>query len=274
MDQTKQSEKRPLLLLTNDDGIYAPGISCLWKALAAADFADLAIAAPAVERSGAGVSITWDRPVHIQKLQWEEKIPAWSIDGSPADCVKLGTYFLVDRRPDLIVSGVNAGSNAGRNVLHSGTVGAVIEGLFRGIPGVAFSCENGENPNFHVAEKYIAAVVQYVLDHPQPEGTFLNVNFPHVAQKEVKGFKLTRQGRGRWSDDPKLHRNHDKGASWWIGGKPQELDEDDDCDIAWMRKGYMTAAPIHVHELTDREFFEKSKDSFEKYFIAGKVLSL
>ena len=266
MDQTKHEGRRPHLLLTNDDGLYAPGISCLWKALHAADFADISLVAPAVERSGCGVSITWDRPVHIQKVDWEEGLPAWSVDGSPADCVKLGTRLLVDRPPDLIVSGINAGSNAGRNVLHSGTVGAVVEGLFRGIPGVALSCENGQKPNFHVAKKYVASVVQYVLDHPQPEGTFLNVNFPEVAQESVKGFRLTRQGRGRWSEDPKLHRDHEAGSSWWIGGKPEELDESPDCDIALMRKGYMTAVPIHVHEMTDRKVFEERADSFEKYF--------
>lgn len=271
MAQTKQSGKRPLLLLTNDDGIHAPGISYLWKALDTADFADLAIVAPRVERSGSGVSITWDRPVHIQEVSWEKEVPAWAIDGSPADCVKLGTHMLLKRTPDLVVSGINAGSNAGRNVLHSGTVGAVIEGLFRGIPGIAFSCENAEEPNFHVAIKYVTEVIQFVLENPLPEGSFLNVNFPHAAQDEVKGFKLTRQGKGRWSEDPKLHCNHESGASWWIGGKPQELDEHADSDLAWLREGYMTATPLHVHELTDRNFFEEKKGSFENYFIDRKV---
>ncbi|MCH9610778.1 MAG: 5'-nucleotidase SurE [Chlamydiales bacterium] len=266
MDQTKQ--KRPLLLLTNDDGLYAPGISTLWKAIAEADFADIAIVAPTVERSGCGVSITWDRPIHIQKVEWENGIPAWAIDGAPADCVKLGVRILLDREPDLIVSGINAGSNAGRNVLHSGTIGAVVEGLFQGIPGIALSCEDGKKPNFHVARKYVADVIRYVLEQPQPEGTFLNVNFPHAAQEEVKGFKLTRQGKGRWSEQPKMHRDHEEGSSWWIGGKPQELDEDKDCDIAWMRQGYMVATPLHMHELTDHAVFEKRKESFENYFIA------
>jgi len=266
MDQTKRYGKRPHLLLTNDDGIFAPGLSTLWEALHAADFADISIVAPSCERSGTGVSITWDRPLHVQKEEWRETA-AWSIDGSPADCVKLGTRLLLKERPDLVVSGINAGSNAGRNVLHSGTVGAVIEGLFRGIPGIAFSCENGKNPNFHVAAKYVASLVEYVLENPQPEGTFLNVNFPDAAQDVVKGFRLTRQGRGRWSEDPRLHRNHETGSSWWIGGKPEELlDESPDCDIALLRQGFVTAVPIHVNELTDRKFFEEKAASFEQYF--------
>ncbi|MCP5470167.1 MAG: 5'/3'-nucleotidase SurE [Chlamydiales bacterium] len=257
---------RPHLLLTNDDGIEALGLSTLWKALHAADFADISIVAPAKEQSGTGVSITWNRPLHIQEVEWAGNTQAWSVEGSPADCVKLGARVILDRKPDLVVSGINAGSNAGRNVLHSGTAGAVIEGLLRGVPGVALSCEDGDNPNYHVAELYIASIVRYVLDNPLPDGTFLNVNFPHAAQERVKGFRLTRQGRGRWAEDPKLHANHEKGASWWLGGKPQELDEDPDCDIAWMRQGYVAAAPIHIHELTDRRELRERKAHFEEYF--------
>ena len=265
MDQTKRGDMRPHLLLTNDDGINAPGLTTLWRALHKANFADISIVAPAVERSGAGVSITWDRPIHIQEVEWAESVPAWSVDGTPADCVKLGARLLLKRPPDLIVSGINAGSNAGRNVLHSGTIGAVIEGLFRGIPGIALSCEHGQDPNFHVAEKYVAACVQYVLKHPLPEGSLLNVNFPHV--EKVKGFKLTRQAKGRWGDDPRLHKTHAKGSTYWLGGKPQELPEREDCDIALMREGYVAAVPIHVHELTDRKELEARQESFEEYFL-------
>ena len=270
MGQTKQTEKRPLLLITNDDGIYAPGISILWRTLRAANFADIAIVAPAVERSGTGVSITWDRPVHIQQFDWDEGLMVWAVDGSPADCVKLGVRLLIDSTPDLIVSGINAGSNAGRNVLHSGTVGAVVEGLLRGIPGLALSCEDGQNPNFHVASKYVVDLVKFVLENPLPDGSFLNVNFPRAAEEDVKGFRLTRQGRGRWTEDPKLHRSYTESASWWIGGKPEELDEHEDCDISWLRRGYVAAAPIHVHELTDWSCLEEQKEAFEHYFVVEK----
>lgn len=266
MDQKKRGEMRPHLLLTNDDGIEAPGLSALWRTLYEADFADISIIAPSAERSGAGVSITWDRPMQIRKISWSEGISAWSVEGSPADCVKLGMRVILEKKPDLVVSGINAGSNAGRNVLHSGTVGAVIEGLLQNTPGIAFSCEDGENPNFHVAEKYLVALVHYVLENPLREGSFLNVNFPKVAQDRVKGFCLTRQGKGRWREDPRLHKNHKLGASYWLGGKPDELPEDPHCDIALLREGYLTAVPIHIHELTDREELEKKAEKFTKYF--------
>lgn len=264
--------QRPKIVITNDDGIQAPGINTLWRVLHEADFADLFIIAPTTERSGAGVSITWDKPILIQKTPWPENTPAWSVGGSPADCIKMGERIILGKKPDFIVSGINAGSNAGRNVLHSGTVGACIEGVFRGIPGIAFSCEDGDKPNYHVAEKYVAGLVKYVLGNPLPAGSFLNVNFPHAAQDEVKGFRLTRQGKGRWSEDPYLHINSESGPSYWLGGKPEEVEEDPDCDIAWLKKGYLTAVPLHVHELTEMQELKKRKESFESYFVEKELL--
>jgi 5'-nucleotidase len=256
---------RPRIILTNDDGIYAPGIERLWRVLHEANFADLYIIAPLTERSGTGVSITWDRPMLIQEVSWAENTPAWSVDGTPADCIKMATRIILKEKPDFIISGINAGSNAGRNVLHSGTVGAVIEGIFRGIPGMAFSCEDGENPNFHVAEQYIIPLTRYLMEHPLSSGSFLNVNFPHSAKEKVKGFRLTRQGKGRWAENPYLHFVTENGPSYWLGGKPEELTEDEDCDIALLKEGYLTAVPIHVHELTDREELHSRQETFETY---------
>lgn len=259
---------RPKILLCNDDGIRAPGIRHLWKALKAADFADITIIAPAHEKSGAGVSITWDRPMLIQKYNWEDdpETPAWSVDGSPADCIKMGMKIIMQTPPDIILSGINAGSNAGRNVLHSGTVGAVIEGVFRNIPGIAFSCENGRTPNFEVAEKYIVPITQYIMQKPLEAGSFLNVNIPQCCDHEVKGFRFTRQGKGRWLEDPILHLDNDKGKSYWLGGKPEELAEDDDCDIALLRQGYLTAVPIQVFDLTNIDEWQNRRSSFESIF--------
>jgi 5'-nucleotidase len=255
--------KRPKLIITNDDGIQAPGLKSLWRALHHANFADLFIIAPSHEKSGAGVSITWDRPILIEKIDWD-LTPAWSVGGTPADCIKMGERVILNSKPDLIVSGINAGSNAGRNVLHSGTVGACIEGVFRGIQGVAFSCENGADPNYHIAEKYLPLLVNYLLENPLSSGCMLNINFPHCTQDQIKGFRMTRQGMGRWSEDPILHMDTEKGPSYWLGGKPEELTEDEDSDIAWLRKGYVTAVPIRVHELTDPTELKKRQEDFKQ----------
>jgi 5'-nucleotidase len=259
-------KKRPKILLSNDDGIHAPGLRYLWQGLVEADFADIIIIAPASEKSGTGVGITWDKPMLIRKHAWENNTAAWSVDGTPADCIKMGLKVILDSAPDLILSGINAGSNAGRNVLHSGTIGAVIEGTFRGIPGAALSCENGENPNFHVAQKYVASVANYLLNNPLPSGCLLNVNFPHACKDIVKGFRFTRQGRGRWAEDPSLHFESEHGSSYWLGGKPEELPEEDDTDISLLRAGYMTAVPIQVHDLTDYRILTHRKHAFEDFF--------
>jgi 5'-nucleotidase len=259
--------QKPKIIITNDDGINAPGIKILWRVIHEANFADLFVVAPSTERSGSGVSITWDKPILVQKIEWPENTPAWSVGGTPADCIKMAERIILGNKPDFIVSGINAGSNAGRNVLHSGTIGACVEGVFRGIPGIALSCEDGANPNYHLAEKYVVDLVHYALDNPLPKGCLLNVNFPHVAENEVKGFRLTRQGKGRWSEDPFLHMDSERGASYWLGGKPEEVAEEADCDIAWLKKGYLTVVPLHVHELTDHELVKSRQKNFEAFFI-------
>jgi 5'-nucleotidase len=261
---------RPKIVITNDDGINAPGIKALWSVLDEANFADLYVIAPSTEKSGTGVGITSDKPILIQKTEWQNQTPAWSIGGTPADCIKMGTRIILGQKPDFIVSGINSGSNAGRNVLHSGTVGACIEGAFRGIPGIAFSCENGKEPNFHVAQKYILDLIRYLFDHPLPVGCFLNVNIPHAAQEDVKGFRLTRQGKGRWTEDPVLHLQTEHGPSYWLGGKPEELLEDEESDIAWLKNGYLAVVPIQVHDLTAHEELISRRESFDRYFELSK----
>lgn len=266
-------KKTPKILLTNDDGILAPGLKHLWECLHEEGFNDLIVVAPSLERSGTGVSITWDKPILIKKFPWANQASAWSVEGTPADCVKMAIRIIMESPPDLILSGINAGSNAGRNVLHSGTIGAVIEGVLRNIPGIAFSCENGDNPNYHVAKKYIGSIVNFILEHPLENGSFLNVNFPQAVEDLVRGFKFTRQGKGRWAEDPALHVETEQDRSFWLGGKPEELDEEPDCDISFLRKGYLTAVPIHVHELTSKKELERRKDIFEEFLIKknGKV---
>lgn len=253
---------RPVILISNDDGIHAPGIRALWAALHKADLWDLILVAPSTERSGAGVSITCDRPIHIQSVEWPDQTAAWSVDGTPADCVKLGERIILQKKPDLVVSGINAGSNAGRNVLHSGTVGAVIEAAFRGIPGVAFSCENNSNPNFDAAQEFVAPIVQYVLAHPLPSGVILNVNIPGV--NDILGVRWTNQGKGRWIETPYLHLNTRSGPTYFLGGMPEERD-DEEGDVAWMRKGYVAAVPIYVNDLTHEASMERC-ESFEDFY--------
>lgn len=255
---------RPFILLTNDDGITAPGIRHLWQAVH--EHADVAIIAPHSEKSGCGLGITWTKPLHVRPIQWEKNTPAWSVTGTPADCVKMGVSIILNKRPDLILSGINRGSNAGRTVLYSGTVGGIIEAAFKNIPGIAFSFSDAEGPPLSATEKYIFPLVRHVLNHPMPQGTFLNVNFPLNAAERIAGFKMAKQGLGYWVEEPD-RRIHPEGLPYyWLGGKWRPFEEDPESDVALLEQGYIAAVPIHVNQLTDQAAFTKHKALVSQLF--------
>ena len=259
--------QRPYILITNDDGIHALGIKHLWQSLK--DFADLIIVAPNKEQSSVGLSITVRDPIQIEEVFWAEGSKAWSVTGTPADCVKMALSVLSEKTPNLVVSGINRGANAGRNLLYSGTVGGAIEGVLHGIPAIAFSCSEYKLPRYDLVEKYIPKVVEYALSHPLPKGSLLNVNFPEKDNGHVKGFKMARQGLGFWGEDPSERRHPAEGHSYyWMGAKIIEFEEHEDSDIAWLNRGYMTAVPVHINELTDYDHLENKKELFEEFLEA------
>ncbi|OGN64035.1 MAG: 5'/3'-nucleotidase SurE [Chlamydiae bacterium RIFCSPHIGHO2_12_FULL_49_9] len=259
------SPHRPFLLMTNDDGIHAPGLKHLWEAVH--ESADVAIVAPQTEKSGCGLSITWAKPLRIHTMIWDKNTPAWCLNGTPADCVKMGLSVLLKKKPDLIISGINRGSNSGRTILYSGTVGGVIEGALKGIPGIAFSFSDVEAPPLSATKQYIFPLIQHLLKHPLPTGTFLNVNFPCNAKDEIKGLKMAKQGKGYWVEAPD-QRIHPEGLPYyWLGGKwGAAPDEDPESDVALLEQGYIAAVPIHVGHMTDLEAFKNQKALTEKLF--------
>lgn len=257
---------KPKILLTNDDGVHAPGIKHLWNALR--NIADLSIVAPATDKSAVGLSITLREPLVIQKVSWPEQTPAWCVNGTPADCVKLALSMILDSQPDLIISGINRGTNSGRNILYSGTVAGVIEAVFHHIPGIAFSCHDYFDPDFHQAEEVIPKIVDYILRHPLPTGTLLNVNFPPKEHGKCKGIKLTHQGKTYWKEKPTKRDHPYEGHSYyWLGVDLYECDEAEDSDVAWLEKGYCTAVPIQISELTDHSHIAAQKHHFDSWFL-------
>ncbi len=257
--------KRPFLLITNDDGIQAPGIKHLWEAVS--EFADTSIVAPNTERSGSSVSITWTKPLKIHPIQWDSPTTkAWSLNGTPADCVKMACSTLLEQMPQMIISGINRGSNAGRTVLYSGTIGGIIEGTLRGIPGIAFSFCDFTPPPLSSTKRFIFPLIDHFLKNPLPQGTFLNVTFPVNCENGVKGVRLAKQGRGYWVEDPEK-RMHPEGLPYyWLGGKWSSFNEDPESDVALLGEGYITAVPIHVDELTDLKAFNARKETLETLF--------
>lgn len=257
--------KRPFLLITNDDGINAPGIKHLWEAVH--EFADVVIVAPHAEKSGCGLSITWTKPLHIHPVKWEANASAWSLNGTPADCVKMALAVILERRPHMVISGINRGSNSGRTVLYSGTVGGVIEAALKGIPGIAFSFSDFDAPPVSVTKKYIFPIIQHFLDNPLPSGTFLNVNFPFNAKEGIKGFRMAKQGKSYWKESPDK-RLHPEGAPYyWLGGAWGGVDEEPDTDVALLDQGYIAAVPIQIGQLTCHSSYEKYKSLTEEKLI-------
>jgi 5'-nucleotidase len=248
--------KKPHLLLTNDDGIEAEGLKALIDALR--DRFRLTVIAPVLEKSGSAMSMTLREPLYVKKVHLFEEIEAYSVTGTPTDCIKLGIGGGIAEKPDLIVSGINPGTNAGRNILYSGTVGAAIQGVLAGIQSVAFSMRSFTDPNYSPALSTVVAIITYLIAHPLPEGTLLNVNFPSLAP--YKGLKWTRQGRGVWKEAP--HTPHDlkSGEAMYMLGHQEYLPEEEDGDTQWLSQGYITLVPVKVGQMTDHSLLEERKN--------------
>ncbi|MCB1113136.1 MAG: 5'/3'-nucleotidase SurE [Chlamydiia bacterium] len=255
---------KPKILITNDDGIHAPGIKALWNALK--DHCHCTVIAPHKEQSATGLSITVRDPIRVEKHLWEETI-AWAVTGTPADSVKMALSVLLEDKPDLIVSGINKGSNAGRNVLYSGTVSAVIEGALQNIPGVAFSCWDYIDPDYSLATPWVKQIVDHALSHPLPEGTLFNVNFPAKADHPYKGVKLCRQGKGYWKENPDPRSHPSEGHPyWWLGLMHADYEEEPNSDIHLLKEGYISAVPVYVGDLTHDAHLKERQALFESAF--------
>lgn len=266
--------KTPLILITNDDGIHAPGIKHLWKTLSS--IANVVVVAPAKEQSAVSLSITIRQPLRIEKVKWSwaPEAQLWSVDGTPADCVKLALSVILPQPPDLIVSGINRGSNAGRNIFYSGTVAAVIEGILHNVPGIAFSIADYTNPAYEEVEQYIPSMIQYLQEHPLPHGTYLNVNFPASIRDEFKGIRFAKQGMEYWAENPEQREHPGEGSSYyWLGAKIARFDEDHDCDIALLKEGYATAVPIHIADLTHHCHIDEQREIFENFVNKSAIFS-
>ena len=234
----------PILLLCNDDGIHAPGISVLYKAVSG--LGELRVVAPYVECSATGHAITLADPIKLTPVEKDGIYFGDAIGGTPADCIKLAVRALMkDAPPDLVLSGINLGSNTGISVIYSGTVSAATEGVILGIPGVAFSLCTYTDPQWEMAGRIAAELTQKIIETPLPPGVLLNINMPNLPYEELKGIKVTRMGRSRFIE--KFHKRLDpRGRTYyWLDGELEVRDEGDDVDIYAVRDGYVSITPIH-----------------------------
>ncbi len=247
------------ILLANDDGIYAPGLAAMEKALRT--IGDVTVIAPATEQSGVGHSITFLSPLVCKEVYDGDRLRGYAVEGSPADCVKLGVVELLEERPDLIVSGINGGLNAGINVLYSGTVGAAIEGAFFGITSIAVSLEWDEHAQFDRAAEMARQIIVQILENKSSSSRLYNLNIPTPATKLPPGeaeLKVVPMGVVRYGEhfikrkDP---RNRDY---YWATGNPPPEHGEEETDLSALEKGYLTLTPLHF-DMTERAQIDEMK---------------
>ncbi|HYG51654.1 MAG TPA: 5'/3'-nucleotidase SurE [Flavobacteriales bacterium] len=234
---------KPLILVTNDDGITARGIASLVEAVKS--FGDLVVIAPDKPQSGMGHAITVNNLLRLDKAEVFAGTDCYACSGTPVDCVKLAIYHVMHRKPDLVVSGVNHGSNASTNVLYSGTMSAAVEGALEGIPAIGFSlCDHRGEADFEASKQVIKKVVTTVLDKKLPENVCLNVNIPKGKPGDIKGLKICRQAKAFWDD--KFDRRQDMFGRdyFWLTGEFRNYDGGEDTDIWALNNNYVSVVPI------------------------------
>jgi 5'-nucleotidase len=240
------------VLVSNDDGVDAPGIRILAERLAAVG--EVTVVAPDRDRSGASNSLTLDQPIRVRRLDDGR----YRVAGTPTDCVHLALSGLLDEEPDIVVSGINNSANLGDDVIYSGTVSAAMEGRFLGLPAIAVSLAGDDQPCEHYdsAARAVLVLMQRLLTDPLPADTILNVNVPDRAWDAIEGFEVTRLGR-RHRSAPCIPQTDPRGRPmWWIGPAGEVDDAGPGTDFDAVRRGYISVTPIHV-DLTRFQALEK-----------------
>ena len=239
------------ILLTNDDGIYAPGLFALYEALKT-DY-EVHVVAPEAEMSAVGHAITLTLPLRVQKIKRNGSFFGYAIAGTPADCVKIAVQELLERPPDIILSGINLGANVGVNVLYSGTVSAATEGAFLGVRSAAISLNTRKNPDFRFAARFSKEIIRFMAESGLRGGTALNVNVPAVAPAEITGVCITRQGTARFREYFE-RRNDPRGNTYyWLSGETPVEDSNPDTDSVLLKENKITITPVHYDLTCDEE---------------------
>jgi 5'-nucleotidase len=245
---------RPLILVSNDDSLTAPGIAHLVQILQELN-AEIVVVAPNSPQSGMGHAITIGHPLRLDKSAiFGPGVEAYACSGTPADCVKIAKhYVLKNRRPDLVVSGINHGSNSSVNVLYSGTMSAAIEAAIEGLPAVGFSlCEYGDNADFSHVGPWVRQVCEHALAHGIPAHTALNVNIPKNAAGPIRGLRLARQADAKWQEEFDRRLDPYQRPYYWLLGEFVNKDRGLDTDEAALAEGYVSVVPCKF-DLTNYE---------------------
>ncbi|MCB0471495.1 MAG: 5'/3'-nucleotidase SurE [Flavobacteriaceae bacterium] len=248
--------KKPLILVTNDDGITAPGIRTLISLMN--EIGDVVVVAPNNPQSGMGHAITVNTVLRCNPVSIDDGPQLeYSCSGTPADCVKMAVNEILNKKPDLCVSGINHGSNASLNVIYSGTMSAAVEAGIEGVPAIGFSLlDYNWDADFEASKEYVRQITKNVLKNKLPEGVVLNVNIPVLKKDEIKGIKICRQAHGNWIEDFDKRVSPQGEDYYWLTGKFVNLDHGEDTDLWALEHGYVSVVPVQF-DLTAHHFIQK-----------------
>ena len=254
---------KPLILVTNDDGITSPGIRMLIKQMNI--LGDVVVVAPNSPQSGKSHAISISEPLRCDPIDIDTGPQIeYSCSGTPADCIKLAIHEILDRRPDIIVSGVNHGSNASVNVIYSGTMAAAIEGAMQGIPSIGFSILDYDwNTDFSFAEKYVSEITSKVIHQGLPNGVCLNVNIPKAKNKDYNGVRVCHQTIGKWEEDFDKRKDPFDKDYYWMSGEFKNQDDSKNCDIRTLENDFISIVPIQF-DLTSHDSIDFLGEYFNK----------
>jgi len=259
----KTENNRPLILVTNDDGIHAPGLKALIEM--ARNLGDVIAIAPDEGRSGMSHAITIKYPLRIKQLREEEGLAFYSCSGTPADCVKIAINQILGRKPDLLLSGINHGSNSSISVVYSGTMAAAIEGGLHAVPSIGLSITDySSKPDFSGAILYGERIIKQTMIDGLPQGTCLNVNFPRLPADRIRGIKICRQARGLWIEefDKRIDPHHRD--YFWLTGYFENYEPDaEDTDEWALKNNYVSVVPVRI-DFSDLNALEKLRTSYAK----------
>ena len=246
------------ILISNDDGIHAPGILALMEV--AREFGDITVVAPDSPQSGMGHAISIGNPLRLEKEELPFGITGYACSGTPADCVKIATGVIMDQKPDLILSGINHGSNSSVSSIYSGTLSAAREGAIQGIPSIGFSyCVYSHEADLSMPKEVSRRVIEQAISTPLPEGKMLNVNIPKTPHGEIKGYRITRQAFGRWVEEFDVRTDPYGRKYYWLTGNFELDDEEEDTDEYALANGFVSITPME-YDLTDYPAFADLMD--------------
>ena len=246
---------KPLILITNDDGINAPGLRKLISLVK--NLGEIVVIASEHPMSGMAHAVTIQNPLRVRLVTEEPDYKEYLTTGTPVDNVKLGKHKLVGRLPDLILSGINHGSNAAVNIIYSGTMGAVLEGAIDRVPGIGFSLDDfSPHADFSHVDEFVVSITKKVLKEGLPEGICLNVNFPVINSEPLKGVKVCRQADARWVEEFEERQDPHGRTYYWLAGRFENGDDRHDTDEKALADNYVSVVPSHT-DFTAHEYIDK-----------------